>query len=94
MSPHLRLEEVINLNKMLAQSTPHDFSVIAHRCLPTDAQRHVVVVSIHDVAHVFICDILLRERKIFRLASYQEIACEIHLKHVGGQVVDGFDAKR
>lgn len=91
---HLRLEEMIDLNEMLPQSTPHDLPVIAHRRPPTDAQRHVVVVSIHDVAHVFVCDILLREWKIFRLASYQEIACEIHLKHVGGQVVDGFDAKR
>jgi hypothetical protein len=79
---------------MLSQSTPYDLSIIAHGRFPIYAQRHVFVIRVDNVAHVFVCDILLREWKIFRFASYQEIAREIHLKNIGCQFAHGSDAKR
>jgi hypothetical protein len=85
---------MINLYEMLPQSTPHDLSIITHGRFPIYAQRHVFVIRVDNVAHVFVRDILLREWKIFCLASYQEIACEIHLKNIGCQFIYGSDAKR
>lgn len=93
-SENSRLKEMINLHKVLPQSTSHDLSVIAHGRFPIYAQRHVFVVRVNNVAHVFVRDILLRERKIFRFASYQEIACEIHLQNIRCQLINGSDAKR
>jgi hypothetical protein len=85
---------MIDLNKVLTQRHPHDSTIVAHSRFPVNAQRHVPVIRVHHVAHVFICDILLRERKILCLISYQKIACEIHLQNIRRKFVDRFDAKR
>lgn len=71
----LRFEKMIDLNKMLTKRCSHDRTIIAYCSSPVDAQRHMLVICIDYVAHVFVCDILLREGKIFRLVSYQKIAC-------------------
>lgn len=75
----LRLKKMVNLNKMLAQRTANDFSVIAYGRLPINTQRHVLIIRVNNVAQVFVCDILLRKRNVFCLASYQEIICKFHL---------------
>lgn len=90
----LRFKQMIDLNKVLTQRHSYIGSVVTDGCFPVDAQRHMLVVRINHVAQVFICDILLREWKIFCLVSYQKIACEIHLKNVRCKFVDGLDAKR
>lgn len=79
---------------MLAQRVPYDFSIIAHRRLPVNAQRHVFVIRVHDVAHVFVRDMLLRKWKVLCLVLYQEVAREVHFQNIGREFIDGSDAER